>query len=206
MLSGFIFDVDGTLVDTNGLHVEAWRRAFATCNIDFNPDRIFVEVGKGGDMLVPDVLGEKADKEIGEDLRKRQPEEFEKLAKEHGIRVFDGTPELMQELRRRGLKTAIATSSNEKQLSVVEKYSRCKLSALVDEVVNAGDIETSKPAPDLVTAAVRKLKLSPAECAMLGDTPFDAESAKHAAVVCLGVTCGGNSVERLMSAGTRRVY
>jgi beta-phosphoglucomutase-like phosphatase (HAD superfamily) len=63
-------------------------------------------------------------------------------------------------------------------------------------VINSEDIETSKPAPDLVTAAAKKLKLSPAECAMLGDTPFDAESAKHAGVVCLGVTCGGNDVER----------
>jgi HAD superfamily hydrolase (TIGR01509 family) len=206
MLCGFIFDVDGTLVDTNALHIEAWRRAFAARNIHFNADRIFIEVGKGGDTLVRDMLGETADKEIGDDLRQRQPEEFEKLAKENGIFVFDGVPELMEALRHRGLKTALATSSNEKQLSVVEKYARCKLSDLVDKVVNAGEIETSKPAPDLVEAAVKKLGMSPAECAMLGDTPYDAESAKHAGVVCLGLTCGGNGVERLMSAGARRVY
>ena len=206
MLSAFIFDVDGTLVDTNPLHVEAWRRAFAARDIHLNNDRIFLEVGKGGDTLVPDLLGEKADREMGDDLRKRQPEEFEKLAKEHGLRVFDRVPELIAELKRRGLKTALATSSNLKQLATVEKYSGCKLSDLADEVINSEDIETSKPAPDLVTAAAKKLKLSPAECAMLGDTPFDAESAKHAGVVCLGVTCGGNDVERLMSAGARRVY
>jgi beta-phosphoglucomutase-like phosphatase (HAD superfamily) len=68
MLSAFIFDVDGTLVDTNPLHVEAWRRAFAARDIHLNNDRIFLEVGKGGDTLVPDLLGEKADREMGDDL------------------------------------------------------------------------------------------------------------------------------------------
>jgi HAD superfamily hydrolase (TIGR01509 family) len=206
MLSAFIFDIDGTLVDSNGSHVEAWRRAFAAHHIHLNPDRIFVEVGKGGDTLVPDLLGEQADREIGDELRKRQPEEFEKLAREHGLRLFDGAVELIGQVRRRGLKTALATSSNKKQLEVIERYSRCQLSKLADELVDADDIQTSKPAPDLVSAAVKKLNLSPAECAMLGDTPYDAESCKHAGVVCIGLTCGGNSVERLMSAGVRRVY
>jgi phosphoglycolate phosphatase len=206
MLSAIIFDIDGTLVDTNQLHVEAWRRVFAAHGIHLNNDRIFLEVGKGGDTLVPDLLGAQADREVGDDLRKRQPVEFEKLAQEHGLRLFDRVPELMAELRRRGLKTALATSSNRKQLEVIEQYSRCKISELTDEVINAQDIQTSKPAPDLVEAAVKKLKVSPAECMMLGDTPFDGESAKNAGVVCIGVTCGGNDEQRLMTAGARRVY
>src|SRR5436190_19460239 len=113
-LDAMIFDVDGTLVDTNRLHIEAWRRAFKSRGYTINPDRIAVEVGKGGDLLVPSILGKQADEDDGNALRAAQPDEFRKLAKEHGLNIFPSALELPAELRRRHVKTVLATSSNKK--------------------------------------------------------------------------------------------
>lgn len=205
-LDGFLFDFDGTLVDSNALHAIAWQRAFARFGYTVALDRINVEIGKGGDNLVPSILGEHLDQMDGKQLRAAQPEEFGPLAKERGIRVFPGARELLEELRQRGIRTVLATSSGKKQLSVSEEASGFPVSKLVDEITNADDIETSKPAPDLIGAAVKRLKMTPAQCAMLGDTIWDAEACKHGGVVCLGLTCGGRPAAHLLRAGARAVF
>lgn len=205
-LDGFIFDFDGTLIDSNALHALAWQRAFARHGYTVALDRIDVEIGKGGDTLVPAILGQHLNEKDGENLREVQPEEFRPLAEERGIRVFPGARELLETLRRRGIRTVLATSSGKKQLSVSEAASGLPVSQLVDEVTNADDIETSKPAPDLVAAAVQRLGMTPAQCAMLGDTPWDAEACKHGGGVCLGLTCGGRPAVDLFRAGARAVF
>ena len=101
-LAGVIFDLDGTLVDTNEMHVRAWQRALDDHGYKIAADRIWVEVGKGGDKLVPDLLGEEADRRDGNALRKAQPKEFETLARAEGIKPFGGARELLEELKRRG--------------------------------------------------------------------------------------------------------
>src|SRR5688500_1386142 len=105
-LDAVIFDLDGTLVDTNHQHVEAWRRAFDRFGYTVSPDRIFIEVGKGGDQLIPHLLGREADKNHGDALREAHPGEFARLADAQGVRVFAGAVELVEEVRRRGLRTA----------------------------------------------------------------------------------------------------
>ena len=205
-LSGFIFDVDGTLVDTNQMHVEAFVRAFGAYGYKVPPDRVFQEIGKGGDNLVPALIGKEADRKDGDAIRQLQPEEYRKIVEKKGIRVFPKVPELIRALRDRAIKTAIATSSNMKQLKVTEQFCGLELSKLVDVLVLADDAKRSKPAPDIVAAAVKKLGMTPAQCAMLGDTPYDAISCLHAGVVCLGVTCGGHSLEELVSCGARAVF
>lgn len=205
-LDAVIFDLDGTLIDSNDLHVAAWERAFARYGYKIARDRIAIEVGKGGDTLVPAILGPETDETDGEKLREAEPEEFEKIAREKGIPVFPGSRELLAELRGRGIKTVLATSSGGKQLKVSESISGFKVSELVDCIVNSDDTESSKPAPDLVHAAVGKLGMTPAQCAMVGDTPYDAEASKHAGVVCLGVTCGGRPATDLFRAGARAVW
>ena len=205
-LDAMIFDLDGTLVDSNGAHVEAWQRALERCGYRVAADRIFDEIGKGGDNFVPALLGKDADEKNGEALRKAQPEEFGKIAKSRGLRVFPGARELLEDLKRRKIKTVLATSSNKKQLKLNEESSGFEVHKLVDAIVNADDIESSKPDPDLIAAAVQKLKMSPAQCAMVGDTPHDAEACKRGGVVCLGVTCGGHTPQTLRSAGARAVW
>ena len=205
-VNAIIFDVDGTLVDSNWLHVEAFRRAFASRGYKAPADRIFVEIGKGGDQLVPALIGKEGDERDGDAIRQAQPEEYRTIVQVQGIRVFPKVPELLRALRDRAISTVVATSSNKRQLKLTEQYCGLELTKLVEQVVDADDIERSKPAPDVVVAAVRKLRMSPAQCAMLGDTPYDAISCRHAGVVCLGVTCGGHSAEELVSCGARAAF
>ena len=130
-LDGVILDLDGTLVDTNALHVEAWRLAFEHCGYVVPADRIFQEIGKGGDFVVPSLLGEKAEQKHGETLRKAQPVQFTKLAKA-GIRQFPGARDLLVEIRNRSLQLILATSSAAKQLEVIERASGLNVRELVD--------------------------------------------------------------------------
>src|SRR5687768_4104280 len=152
-LDGIILDLDGTLVNTNRLHAEAWLRVLEAHGYRVSLDRIFVEIGKGGDNLVPDLLGREADEKDGEAMRGEQPKAYAKLVKERGgIDVLPGARELLAELRRRGLRTVLATSSGNEQLETTERASGLKVRALVDEVTSADDAERSKPFPDLVSA------------------------------------------------------
>ena len=95
MLTALIFDLDGTLVDTNELHTESWVRGFARLGYKIDADRVRPEMGKGGDNLAPDILGRAADARDGERLREAVGEEYEKVAAERGARVFDGAVELL---------------------------------------------------------------------------------------------------------------
>jgi HAD superfamily hydrolase (TIGR01549 family) len=203
---GMIFDVDGTLVDTNPAHVEAWRRAFQRFGYDVPTGRIVVEIGKGGDKLVPSILGEEAEKRHGEALRRAQREEFLAIAKRQHFRVFSGVPELFRALKNRGIRTALATSSDDKHLDATLASARIDLRSMADVVVTKSDAEASKPAPDVVVAAVEKLGFSPALCAMVGDTVYDGQACQAAGVVFLGVLSGGSSEAALLEAGARAVF
>jgi HAD superfamily hydrolase (TIGR01509 family) len=208
MLSALIFDLDGTLVDTNAAHVEAWVRACARHGYKVHADRIAPEIGKGGDNLVPDVLGKEAEERDGEALREASKEEYLELAKQRRFRIFDGAGALLDELRRRGIRTALATSSGSEHLDATFGSAGEDLRTRMDVVVGKSDVEHSKPYPDAVLAAVEKLGLSPAECAMVGDTPYDALSARRAGVLTLGVLSSGLGFDErtLVSAGARRTW
>ncbi len=205
-LDALIFDLDGTLIDTNAMHVEAWCRAFERHGYRIGADRVFFEIGKGGDKVVPALLGEELDRKDGDALRKAQPEEFAAISKQNTIKVFPGVRDLFAALHQRGLKTVLATSSNAKQLKASEEASGLKVKDLVDYLVTVDDAGQSKPSPDLVAASVKKLGMTPAQCAMVGDTPYDAEAAKRAGVILIGLTCGGHPIDRLRAAGARLTY
>lgn len=206
-LSAMIFDVDGTLVDSNEAHVDAWGTALKQHGYAVSPDRIAVEIGKGGDKLVRSILGQQIEKRDGENLRKAHTAEFTRLAQARGLSPFPGVLDLLEELRRRGLKLAIATSSKKNELETIERSANLDLRKHFDVVVTSDDADESKPSPDLVEVAAKKLRMSPAQCAMVGDTPYDAQTSRDAGVVCLGVTCGGmNDAKTLRGSGMREVY
>jgi HAD superfamily hydrolase (TIGR01509 family) len=207
MLRAVIFDIDGTLVDTNAAHVEAWREAFAAHGYNIPRERILPEVGKGGDQLVPALLGKDGDRRDGEAVRRLHGEIFHRIAQQQHFCVFPGVKELLAELYRRGLCTALATSSKQDQLELVEKSADLKLRSLVDVVVTSDSAGASKPAPDIVLATLKKLDLPAESCLLVGDTAHDAEAARRAGVPCLGVLCGGcSSEEALRFAGVRSVW
>src|SRR3954470_7149732 len=103
-LDALIFDIDGTLVDSNPAHVEAWRIAFQRHGYKIATDRIEVEIGKGGDQLVPSILGRETDSRDGDALREAQPEEFAKIATASGLKPFPCAMELLNAVRQRGLQ------------------------------------------------------------------------------------------------------
>jgi len=205
-LAGFLLDLDGTLIDTNRTHTAAWLEAFEQRGYRVAKDRIEVEIGKGGDQLVADILGDEAEKKDGDALRALQSKAFAKRADREGIRVMPGAEQLLAVLRSRGLKTALATSSSSEHIEVAERASGVVWSVLVDEVVGKDDVDASKPQPDVVRAAAEKLKLHPAQCALVGDTPWDARAGVHGGVVVAGVTAGGRARQALCKAGARAVY
>ena len=144
-LHGMIFDVDGTLVDTNPAHVDAWRRAFKRLGYDVAARRIKVEIGKGGDLLVPSILGEEVERRHGDALRKAQKEEFLNIARRERFRVFPCVPELFQALRQRGMRTALATSSNKKHLQAVCDSAATDLPGLADVLVTTEEAKPASP-------------------------------------------------------------
>ncbi len=206
-LSAIVFDVDGTLIDTNQAHVEAWIKALKKHGYVVAADRIAVEVGKGGDKLVPSVLGEEIERRDGKSLRAAHTAEFTKIAESTTLKPFPGVEPLLAHLRRRELKLAIATSSSKQELHTTWRSACVDWSDRFDVIATSEDASESKPAPDILAAAIRKLKLSPAQCVMIGDTPYDADTARDAGAVCLGVTCGGmNDAKTLRAGGMRAVY
>jgi len=205
-LDAMIFDIDGTLIDSNPAHVEAWAEAFRQQGYRIAPDRISVEIGKGGDKLVPSILGKETDRQQGDALREAQKTAFLALARKTRLPVFPEAEALLKAIRRRGMRTALATSSGGEQLDGLFQSAGVDFRKLVDETTNADDAAASKPAPDIVQAAIRKLGLAPTQCAMVGDTVYDAEASRGAGVSCLGVRSGGNQPEVLMRAGARAVW
>ncbi|HEX6104859.1 MAG TPA: HAD family hydrolase, partial [Gemmatimonadales bacterium] len=205
-LDGMIWDIDGTLIDTNPTHVEAWVRAFAAGGYRIPTDRVEREIGKGGDQLVPSVLGPAAERRDGHALREAQRHAYLELAACRRFEVFPRVPELFRALSERGIRTALATSSNAGPLQGTLASAGLDLTELADELVTKDDAGASKPAPDLVLAAAEALGLSPAQCAMVGDTVFDAQACLGAGVVCLGVLSGGADEEDLLAAGARAVW
>ncbi|HET6246927.1 MAG TPA: HAD-IA family hydrolase [Tepidisphaeraceae bacterium] len=206
-LSAIIFDVDGTLIDSNDAHAHAWDCALKKHAYRVSADRIAVEIGKGGDKLVPSILGKEIDRTDGDSLRKADTAEFISIAESTHLPLFPGVKNLLTALRGRGLKLAIATSSKKHQLQVTQKSAGIDLAEFFDVIATGDDASESKPAPGILEAAIGKLKVSPAECAMIGDTPYDAQTARDAGVVCLGVTCGGmNDEQTLRATGMRAVY
>ncbi len=201
-----IFDIDGTLVDTNPAHVRAWWLAFDRLGQDVSTERIEIEIGKGGDLLVPAILGQEMEKSHGDTLRKAQKEEYLKIAKAQRFRVFPRVLELFQALRKREIRSGLATSSDQKQLDATFDSAGIDLSNLADVLVTKDEAETSKPAPDLVVAAREKLSVTPAECVMVGDTIYDAQACQGAGVVFLGLESGGTLAAKLREAGASGVW
>jgi HAD superfamily hydrolase (TIGR01509 family) len=200
-IQALIFDLDGTLIDTNPAHVEAWCRAFRRFGFDVPAERIVPEIGKGGDKLVPALLGDEVEQQQGEALRKAQKEEFLAIARQQKFRLLPGAVEIFAALRERGIRTALATSSDEKHLEATCLSAGFDFRRLVDVVVTRNPTEESKPAPDLILAALDQVSLPAWQCAMVGDTIYDGLACQAAGVVFLGVLTGPATKAELLEVG-----
>jgi HAD superfamily hydrolase (TIGR01509 family) len=205
-IEGIIFDLDGTLLDTNEAHVDAWVKGFREHGFDVPAERVRPEVGKGGDKLLPAVLGEQVDKKRGDDIRESVSRAFHAIATSQRFIVFDGAEPLLRMLRRRGIRLALATSSKEEDLDLMMQSAGVDLRMHFDAVVTKSDVDASKPDPDVVECALEKLGLPPERCLMIGDTRYDVLSARRAGVATVGVLTARMAApdtlrERLEEAG-----
>ena len=195
-----IFDVDGTLVDTNYQHALAWHRAFRRYGITRPLWRIHRGIGMGGDTFVPEVGGKDVEEAHGDDLREAWVEEFDQLIGE--VAPFEGAHELLQDVKDRGFKLVLASSGKTKHVETFLDLIDGK--GLADAWTTSDDAEKSKPAPDIVQTALAKVE--GARGVMLGDSVYDAMAAGKLDVPTLGLRTGGFSTEELTQAGVIRVF
>lgn len=203
-VAAVIFDVDGTLVDSNGLHALAWERAFASLGLSVPFGRILPFIGEAGDKLVSDLVS--VDPAIAQRLGEREPQEFERMARREGIVPYPGSEELLRELNGCGTRTAIATSSGRSGFQVVLETTDLPSLGTMDVVVTDDDVKNAKPAPDLVSTAADKLGIARGRCLLVGDTPYDGEAATRAGVLFVAVATGVHTEAALRSAGAIQVY
>jgi HAD superfamily hydrolase (TIGR01549 family) len=195
-----IFDVDGTLVDSNYQHALAWFRAFQRYGITRPLWRIHRGIGMGGDMFVPEIGGREVEEAHGDALRDAWVEEFDLLIDE--IQPFEGAHELLAEVKDRGFRLVLASSGKSKHVEHFLDLIDGK--PLADAWTTSEDAEHSKPEPDLVKSALAKVDGSSA--VMVGDSTYDAIAAGKLDVATIAVRTGGFSVEELTEAGAVGVY
>ena len=205
MIRGVIVDVDGTLVDTNWAHRDAWVTAFARFDLHPSPAAVAANIGQGGDMLVPALMGAAVEASLGVLLRKAYIEDFLAIAGSQLFPFLPGAQDLLPALTAAGFHTALATSSKTEHLSAILANAGHDLRPLANAVVTGSDVKASKPAPDLLLAAAQRLGLEPRECVMIGDTPYDVLAANAAGMPTIAVLTGGFSEERLRQAGARMI-
>jgi HAD superfamily hydrolase (TIGR01509 family) len=199
-----IFDVDGTLVDSTYHHALAWQRAFRERGLTVPMWRIHREIGKGGDRLVPDLVGEEVEARDGDRLRARQHDLYAELMPE--VQPLEGAHELLAACRERGWRIALASSGRAEE---IEHYLRLlDVDGLPDAVVSSADVETTKPAPDVLALAREQAApdLDASAVVVVGDATWDCEAARNAGMTAVGVRCGGFGREELEAAGAAAVF
>jgi HAD superfamily hydrolase (TIGR01549 family) len=195
-----IFDVDGTLVDTNYQHALAWYRAFRRFDITLPLWQLHRGIGMGGDNFVTHVAGEEIEKEHGSQLREAWTEEFDVMIGE--VRPFAAARPLLAEIKKRGFKLVLASSGKAQHVEAFLDLVGGR--DLADAWTTSDDVESSKPSPDLVSAALAKVE--GASGAMVGDSVWDVVAAGKLGVPTVGVLTGGFSKEELTDAGAVRVF
>jgi HAD superfamily hydrolase (TIGR01509 family) len=195
-----ILDVDGTLVDTAYHHALCWYRAFRERGITPPVWKLHRHVGMGGDLYVAAVAGEEVEERHGDGLRDRWEELFdEELPR---IAPLPGARGLVADLKQRGLTVVLATSSVAKHAEAFLDLLDAR--GLADDWTTKDDVEESKPAPDLVEAALAKAGTG--DAVMVGDTTWDCRAAAKAGIETIGVLTGGFSEGELLEAGAVAVF
>jgi HAD superfamily hydrolase (TIGR01549 family) len=200
----FIFDIDGTIIDSNEFHALAWQKAFAEKGKNIPLQQIRPHIGKGSDQFLPAFLSKKEVADLGEELDELQGEIFKREYFSQ-IRPFPKVRELFKSIREADGKIALASSSDKKDVQEYEIIAQ--IQDLVEESASSDDAKKTKPAPDIFQAALRNLGHPPGNSVIvIGDTPHDAVAAKKAGLAIVGVLCGGFSEADLRGHGCFAIY
>ena len=195
-----ILDIDGTLVDTNYQHAIAWYRAFDRHGVTLPVWRIHRHIGMGGDQLVTALAGEAVEREKGDAIRDSEKEIYSGLIGE--VKPLPDARRLIEVLKERGHAVVLASSAKDEEVDFYLDLLDAR--DLADAWTSSGDVENTKPEPDLVQAAIEKA--GGGEAVMIGDSTWDCEAAKRAGVPTLALLTGGFSEQELLDAGAREVF
>ncbi|MDB4870695.1 MAG: HAD-superfamily hydrolase, subfamily variant 1 [Gemmatimonadales bacterium] len=187
-LQGVIFDVDGTLVDSNDAHAQSWVDTFAEAGYEVPFEVVRPLIGMGADKLLPKTIGIRHDSEQGKKLIKRRSEIFRERYLPN-LRPLPGARGLVLRVRDDGLKAIVATSAKDDELKGLLKAA--EVDDLMEEKATASDAKRSKPDPDIVEAAIEESGLPSSNAVMIGDTPYDVEAATQAGVRVIAFRSGG---------------
>jgi|SRR5579875_2107508 len=201
-LNAALFDVDGTLVDTNYLHAVTWWEAFGQAGHDVPMAQIHRAIGMGSDQLLDALLP--ADRDREEDGSVRAAHSALYATYWSRLRPFKDAAKLLRACKRRGLRVVLASSADEREFAAL----RAALHAddAIDAATSSADVERTKPAPDLVQVALEKARVAPDSAVFVGDTVWDVQACGKAGVPCIGLLSGGFGREELLGAGAAEVF
>ena len=198
MIRSVILDIDGTLLFSNEAHARAYVDAANELGFDAPPvEEVLRLIGMGGDKLIPRAFGFSQEEERGKRLDERKGNIFRGRYL-HSLRPTPGTRELLERLRRDGCGLVVATSANEEDLDGLLRQAQVK--DLIEDATSGGEVDASKPDPDVVHAALGQAGVAADEAVMIGDTPYDVEAATRAGVAIIGVRSGGWDDQALRGA------
>ncbi|HEX8156415.1 MAG TPA: HAD family hydrolase [Solirubrobacteraceae bacterium] len=200
MAPAAILDVDGTLIDSNYQHAIAWYRAFRLHGITIPVWRCHRAIGMGGDQLVPYLAGEGFEEQEGDTVRTEEHALYQQLI--HEVQPFAGARGLIEDLKARGSKVVLASSA--KAEDVARYLDLLDARELADGWTDSSSVQHTKPAPDLVEAALKLVGGD--DGVMIGDSTWDCESAKAVGVNTIAVRTGGFGVDELRDAGAIAVF
>ncbi|HEX7203339.1 MAG TPA: HAD family hydrolase [Arthrobacter sp.] len=199
---GVLFDVDGTLIDSSYIHTVSWWGAFRQQGYDVPMASIHRHVGMGGDRLVDSLLPGGRDRALDPEILASHGA----LYASHwpSLRALDGAKDLLAQCHAGGLAVALASSARRKDLEVMKSILDAE--AFIDAATSANDAKNSKPAPDILVAALEAINVQAADAIYIGDAVWDMQAAAALEIPAIGVTCGGVSAGELRDAGAVEVY
>jgi phosphoglycolate phosphatase-like HAD superfamily hydrolase len=204
MPKAVIFDVDGTLIDSNDLHTECWLETFEHFGLDFAYDEVRGQIGKGGDQLLPALLPAGIWEQQGEAISNFRNDLFKRNYLSR-VRPFPAVKPLFEHIRAGG--TMIVLASSGLQVEVDVHIENLGIGDLITAATTSDDAQSSKPEPDIFLAALQRLPAEARDDAwVVGDTPYDAEAAGKAGLRTIGLLCGGFSEPVLRDAGCHAIF
>lgn len=198
-----VLDIDGTLIDSNYHHALAWYRALRSLGEIHPVWRLHRLIGMGGDQVPTAVGGEDLERRLGDRVREQQGKEADALLEE--MAPLPGARDLLVAIKERGHRLVLASSAQQRHVEVF--LNKLDARDVAEDWTTSADVENSKPAPDLLHVALKKLGVPPdAPSVMVGDSVWDVEAAKKAGMPAIAVRSGGFGDDELREAGAIAIY
>lgn len=196
-----LFDIDGTLVDSNYLHVDAWQRSLAGLGVDADSWRIHRAIGQDSARLIEALAGER-----GDDWTTGAKQAHSRLYRELAprLRAFEGARDLLRAVSDRGMRAVLATSAPDDELELL--LQALDAGDAIHATTSADDVDRAKPDPDILAVALERANVEATDAAFVGDSTWDMIAAGRAGVIAYGVRSGGTSDAELRGAGAVAVF